>query len=136
MLKLVPVNKKSNIGAVRILIFAYGVLAFAAIGRSSFELATKFGNAPVPYTLSAIAAVFYVLATISLIRKGQFFNRLATWILSFELAFVIGVGLTTTIDSTLFPAHTVWSNFGIGYGFTPLALPIIGLFWLSRERKK
>ena len=136
MLKLVPVNKKSNTGAVRILIFAYGVLAFAAIGRSSFELATKFDKAPVPYALSAVAAVFYVLATISLVKKGKFFNRLATWILSFELLFVVTVGLVTTVDESLFPAHTVWSNFGASYGFTPLALPIIGLVWLSRERKK
>ena len=129
-------NKKTNSGSVRVLIFAYGVLAFAAIGRSSFELATKFSVAPLPYTLSAIAAVFYVLATISLVKRGKFFNRLATWILSVELAFVLGVGLATTIDPSVFPAHTVWSNFGIGYAFTPLALPILGLIWLNRERKK
>jgi hypothetical protein len=29
-------------------------------------------------------------------------------------------------------AATVWSNFGLGYLLIPLALPIIGLWWLRR----
>jgi hypothetical protein len=130
------VTKSTNSGAVRVLIFAYGVLAFAAIGRSSFELATKFSAAPLPYTLSAIAAVFYVLATIGLVRKGAGWRRFAQIAISLELCFVLGVGVLTIIDSSLFPAKTVWSHFGEGYGFTPLLLPILGLIWLRKEAKK
>ena len=129
-------TKSTNSGAVRVLIFAYGILAFAAIGRSSFELATKFAVAPVPYTLSAIAAMFYVLATIGLIRKGAGWRRFAQIAISLELCFVVGVGVLTVIDSSLFPAKTVWSNFGEGYGFTPLVLPILGLIWLRKESNK
>lgn len=128
-------TKAKNTGAVRILIFAYGVLAFAAIGRSSFELATKFSEAPLPYTLSAIAAIFYVLATVALIRKGAFWKRFARWVISLELVFVVTVGFLSIFDDTLFPARTVWSNFGIGYGFTPLILPVIGLLWLRKGNK-
>ena len=128
-------TKAKNTGAVRILIFAYGVLAFAAIGRSSFELATKFSEAPLPYTLSAIAAIFYVLATVALIRNGAFWKRFARWVISFELVFVVTVGFLSIFDNTLFPAKTVWSNFGIGYGFTPLILPVIGLLWLRKGNK-
>jgi hypothetical protein len=28
----------------------------------------------------------------------------------------------------------VWSLYGIGYGFVPLVLPILGLLWLARTR--
>lgn len=121
-----------NTGAVKVLIFAYAVLAFAAMGRSSFELATKFSEAPVPYSLSALAAVFYVLATVALIKKGAFWRKLARVVISVELLFVLFVGLMTLIDPSLFPEKTVWSSFGVGYGFTPLALPIIGLIWLRK----
>ncbi len=129
-------TKSTNSGAVRVLVFAYGILAFAAIGRSSYELATKFSVAPLPYALSAIAAVFYVLATIGLIRKGASWRRFAQIAISLELFFVVSVGILTLIDSNLFPAKTVWSNFGEGYAFTPLILPILGLIWLRRERQK
>jgi hypothetical protein len=130
------VTKSTNSGAVRVLVFAYGILAFAAIGRSSFELATKFSVAPLPYSLSAIAALFYVLATVGLIRKGAKWRKFAQIAISLELFFVVSVGVLTLIDSSLFPAKTVWSNFGEGYGFTPLVLPILGLIWLRKESKK
>jgi hypothetical protein len=130
------VTKSTNSGAVRVLVFAYGILAFAAIGRSSFELATKFSVAPLPYSLSAIAALFYVLATVGLIRKGAGWRKFAQIAISLELFFVVSVGILTLIDSSLFPAKTVWSNFGEGYGFTPLILPILGLIWLRKESKK
>jgi integral membrane protein len=32
-----------------------------------------------------------------------------------------------------FPDATVWSDYGIGYGFVPLALPIAGLLWLRAQ---
>ncbi len=129
-------TKTKKSGAVWVLIFAYGVLALAALGRSSFELATKFSAAPLPYTLSAIAACFYVLATIALIRQGSTWRKLATWVISFELALVLLIGFATLFDANAFPAKTVWSNFGQGYGFVPLALPILGLIWLRRGEKK
>ena len=30
---------------------------------------------------------------------------------------------------------TVWSYFGIAYGFVPLVLPVLGLIWLGRSKK-
>ncbi len=129
-------TKTKKSGALWVLIFAYGVLALAALGRSSFELATKFSAAPLPYTLSAVAALFYVLATIALVRQGAFWRKVATWVISFELALVVLIGFATLFDANAFPAKTVWSNFGQGYGFVPLALPILGLIWLRRGEKK
>ena len=34
----------------------------------------------------------------------------------------------------LFNEATVWSHFGQGYGYIPLILPFLGLFWLLRHR--
>ena len=129
-------TKTTNTGAVRILVFAYSVLALAALGRSSFELATKFSLAPLPYSLSALAAIFYVFATVGLIKKGVAWRKFAQIAISLELFFVVAVGVATIFNPDLFPAKTVWSNFGEGYGFTPLLLPILGLIWLRKERKK
>jgi hypothetical protein len=33
----------------------------------------------------------------------------------------------------VFPRATVWSHFGEGYGFVPLLLPILGLWFLRRS---
>ena len=33
-----------------------------------------------------------------------------------------------------FPDATVWSQYGLGYGFVPLVLPVVGLWWLRRTR--
>jgi hypothetical protein len=30
----------------------------------------------------------------------------------------------------------VWSGFGSGYGFVPLLLPMVGLWWLYRTRAR
>jgi hypothetical protein len=43
---------------------------------------------------------------------------------------VLLIGTLTLFDRSLFPDATVWSDFGRGYGFVPLALPILGLLWL------
>ena len=50
-----------------------------------------------------------------------------------ELVGVLVVGTLTVVDGELFPDQTVWSTYGIGYGFVPLVLPIVGLWWLLRH---
>mgnify|MGYP006289208633 CR=1 FL=1 len=115
----------------RVLIAVYAVLAFAALGRSSYELLVKFSEAPIPYALSALAAALYVLLTFAMAKRWK---NLAIVLLGLELLFVVGVGLLAIFDPRFFPARTVWSGFGMGYGFFPLFMPIIGLIYLSRER--
>ena len=44
------------------------------------------------------------------------------------------VGLLTLVDPGAFPDETVWSQFGSGYGYIPLVLPVLGLLWLWRTR--
>ena len=50
------------------------------------------------------------------------------------MAGVVGIGLWTVLDPDLFEEATVWSHFGQGYGYIPLILPFVGLFWLLRHR--
>jgi len=116
-------------GFGRVLVFVYGVFAVAATGRSSLQLATQAGEAPVPYALSAFAAVIYVVATFAL-AAGR--RRLALLAVGTELVGVLVVGATSLLVPEEFPDATVWSEFGAGYGYIPLVLPLVGLWWLLR----
>ena len=119
------VRTQSGLG--RTLVFVYGVLAFAASGRASFELTTKFGEAPLPYALSMLAAVVYVVATWALATN----RRRVAWVtVGFELVGVLAVGLSSLLWTSQFPEASVWSDFGIGYACVPLVLPMVGLWWL------
>ncbi len=122
------------VGAGRLLIAVYAVLALAATARSFFQIATKFDQAPVAYLLSAFAGVVYVIATIALVRRGAFWYRVAVVTIVFELVGVLVIGTLSLVDPMLFPADTVWSYFGRGYLFIPLILPVLGLVWLYRTR--
>lgn len=132
-------SRASGIG--RVLVAVYGVLALAALGRSTFQIIDRFDDAPIAYTLSAVAAVVYVLATVALAAGWH----VVAWItVTFELAGVLVVGALSvfaphvlgleTVDAFGREA-TVWSVFGAGYVFVPLVLPVLGIIWLrSRAR--
>lgn len=129
------VTQKSTraVGLGRVLIAVYALLALAATGRSVFQIATQFSEAPLAYTLSALSAVVYIVATVALIGRGQGWYAVAWATISFELAGVLIIGLVTVLDPELFPHDTVWSFFGRGYGFVPLVLPVLGILWLRRQ---
>ncbi|HVL83734.1 MAG TPA: hypothetical protein VM367_05475 [Pseudonocardia sp.] len=119
-------------GPGRVLIAVYAVFALSATARAGVQIATRFGEAPLPYLLSALAAVVYVLATVGLAGTGPGARRLAWAAVVFELVGVLAVGTLTAADAVAFPADTVWSRFGAGYGYVPLVLPFLGLWWLRR----
>ncbi|ALE05320.1 hypothetical protein AL755_07305 [Arthrobacter sp. ERGS1:01] len=121
-------------GAGRLLITVYGVFAISATARAGFQIATQFNEAPVAYLLSAFAAVVYIVATISLARPGRKWALTATAAICVELLGVLVVGILSVADSAAFPHATVWSGFGKGYGYVPLILPLVGLWWLYRHR--
>jgi len=114
------------------LVFVYGFFAVAASARSLFQLATRFGEAPFAILLSVMAAAVYIVAFTMLRRRDVRSWRIAVGCVSFELAGVLVVGTLSLVEGDWFPLPTVWSYFGIGYGFLPLLLPIVGLVWLSR----
>ncbi|WP_307831894.1 hypothetical protein [Prauserella cavernicola] len=119
-------------GPGRILVAVYAIFAVAATSRAAVQIATRFDEAPVPYLLSAFAALVYLLATFALARTGRTWWRVALAACSVELAGVLVVGLLSVFDQAAFPDAAVWSNFGMGYLFIPLVLPVIGLLWLRR----
>lgn len=120
-------------GFGRVLVAVYAVFALAATARSVFQLTVQFDQAPVAYALSAFAGIVYVVATGALARNAR---QLATVAIGMELVGVVSVGLLSILDTSLFPDQTVWSDFGAGYGFVPLVLPFVGLWWLYRTRAR
>ena len=127
-------GRRTNTGAGRILIAVYGLFALAATARASVQILTKFEQAPLAYSLSALAGLIYIVATITLARGTRASRRLAFVAIMIELVGVITVGTLSVVDPEAFPRATVWSVYGIGYGFVPLVLPILGLAWLWHTR--
>lgn len=121
-------------GPGRILIVVYAIFAVGATSRAAFQIATRFDEAPIPYALSAFAAVVYLLATFALARTGTMWWRVALVSCSVEMVGVLVVGALSVFDPAAFPDAAVWSNFGMGYLFIPLVLPVVGLLWLRRTR--
>ena len=105
-----------------------------ATGRSLVQLLSDASRAPLAYGLSAVAAVIYIVATVCL-ALGDRARRVAIAACSIELAGVLVVGAASYAAPDLFPDKTVWSHFGQGYGYLPLLLPIVGLWWLLRPRR-
>ncbi|HUK69754.1 MAG TPA: hypothetical protein VLW50_13550 [Streptosporangiaceae bacterium] len=128
-----PARSTSH-GFGRLLVAVYGLFALAATARSAVQIATKFQVAPLAYLLSAFAAVVYIVATVSLARGDAASRRVATVAISIELVGVITVGASSELFSKAFPDATVWTGFGSGYGFVPLVLPFVGLWWLRHTR--
>ncbi|RHW25545.1 hypothetical protein D0Z08_18740 [Nocardioides immobilis] len=120
----------------RALVFAYGVFAVAATGRSLVQLSTDADKAPLAYSLSLFAAVVYLVATTSLLLGGRAGWLAAGIAVAVELLGVLSVGALSYAATDLFPDRTVWSHFGQGYGFLPLVLPFAGLAWLRHTRPR
>lgn len=124
--------RPTSSGVGRVLVAVYAILALAALGRSSYQIATKFAEAPLAYSLSGLAAVVYVLATVALVSRGRRWFLVAVVAIAVELAGVLVVGVVSLLAPEVFPDDTVWSVFGRGYAFIPLVLPVLGLLWLRR----
>jgi len=119
-------------GFGRLLVAVYAVFALAASARSLYQLSTKADEAPFAYGLSAVAGVVYIVATFALATNRR---RLASTTIGFEMIGVLVVGALSVLDPDLFPDATVWSVFGVQYGFVPLVLPAVGLWWMHRTRR-
>lgn len=123
------------------LVAVYAVLAIAATGRSVFQIIDRFEEAPIAFSLSAAAAVVYVVATLAL---GFRWDRLAWATIGFELLGVLVIGTLSVVAPGVLGLDsidpfgresTVWSVFGAGYLFVPLVLPVLGLLWLRRAHR-
>ncbi|MCW2757651.1 MAG: hypothetical protein JWO46_1397, partial [Nocardioidaceae bacterium] len=115
-------------GFGRVLVFVYGIFAVAATARSITQLATKYDDAPTAYWLSLVSGVVYCVATWALATNRR---QVALAAVLVELVGVLAVGTWSVLDDGhVFADATVWSDYGIGYGFIPVVLPFVGLWWL------
>src|SRR5262249_42015445 len=130
--EMASAGKPLRSGPGRILVAVYALFAVAATGRSAYQLSVQASEAPVPYTLSLVAALIYVTATIALVKGGPRWRKVAWVACATELVGVVTVGTVSLLVD--FPDQTVWSDYGIGYGFVPLVLPVCGLWWLWSTR--
>jgi hypothetical protein len=128
--------ESTKTGPGRLLVAVYGLFALSACARAVTQIATEFSRAPVAYVLSAFAGVVYIVATVTLVNGSRTARRIAFLSCSVELAGVLAVGTWSVLDKASFPDATVWSTYGVGYGFVPLVLPVFGLLWLRRFARR
>jgi hypothetical protein len=136
-----PISKtRAASGVGRVLVAVYAILAIAATGRSVFQIIDRFEEAPIAFSLSALAAVVYIVATVALALGWR---RVALLTICFELAGVLVIGTVSVVAPALLGLEsldpfgreaTVWSAYGAGYLLVPLLLPVLGLLWLRRSR--
>ncbi|SOE05239.1 hypothetical protein [Rathayibacter rathayi] len=132
-------------GIGSLLVVVYGILALAATGRSVFQIIDRFSEAPLAFSLSALSAVVYIVATVALIVPGRAWQRVAWVTITFELVGVLVVGAFSLLAPQLLGLtsadpfgrqSTVWAAFGAGYLLIPLVLPVLGLWWLRVQGRR
>jgi hypothetical protein len=130
-------EQAASAGAVRsgphqVLLAVYALFVLAAGARSLAQLTTDAERAPVAYGLSVVAALTYAAGWVGIKRASVGHTGFARVMLWIELAGVVAVGTLSLLRRDLFPDASVWSGYGIGYGFVPVLLPVAGLLWLRR----
>jgi hypothetical protein len=129
-----PRDAALGTGPGRALLAVYLIFAVSAGARAGVQIATRFDEAPLAYSLSAVAAAVYLAATVGLALGGRVGRVIALMSCTIELVGVLVVGTLSVVDPAAFAHDTVWSRFGSGYGYIPLVLPVVGLYWLWRNR--
>lgn len=121
-------------GPGRVILALYVVFVIGSVSRATAQILTRFDEAPLAYTLSAVAAAIYVVATVALAVPGPRAWLVSVTAIGIELVGVLSVGTWSYLQPERFADASVWSHYGQGYLFIPLVLPVIGLWWLFRSR--
>lgn len=138
-------TSRTKSGPHLVLVALYGIFILAAGARSAVQISTKFHTAPLAYVLSAVAACTYVAGLIAIRRAAAGKPAMARVTLWLELAGVVVIGTLSWVHRSWFPDATVWSDYGgpfkmpdgswnAGYAFVPAVLPLLGIWWLARQR--
>jgi hypothetical protein len=128
-------NGPRRIGPGRVLVWVYGLFVIAAGARGAVQLSTHGERARLAYVLSAVAAGAYLVGFV-LVRRvergapGESARRVALCWCGVELVGVASIGTLSLARSSSFPDATVWGQFGRGYGFVPVLLPMLAALWL------
>jgi len=122
-------------GPHKVLVALYALFTLAAGARAAVQLITHYDEAPVAYWLSLVAAVTYALGWYAIHEASIGHTAFASVWLWIELGGVVVVSILSFVRPSWFPEPSVWSQFGLGYGFVPAALPIAGLIWLRTQKR-
>ncbi|MFF3348547.1 hypothetical protein [Streptomyces sp. NPDC002779] len=122
-------------GPGMLLVWLYGVMVVGAVSRSAVQIATEFDRAPLAYSLSAVAGLVYGFITYTLVRGGEMARKAALVCCAAELLGVLVVGTWTLVEPSRFPDATVWSDYGMGYLFIPVLLPLSAIYWLRKAAR-
>ncbi|MGV3016428.1 hypothetical protein [Rothia sp. 88186D007BW] len=125
---------QKNSGFGRLLVLVYGIFTLSAGARALYQVIRKFDEAPLSISLSALSALIYLVATIALAKKGERAWVVSLVAVSFEMVGVLLIGIFSYLQPQHFEVASVWSHFGSGYGYIPLILPMVGLWWLAKTR--
>ena len=126
-------HRRVRPGPGRVLALAYAFFTLAAGARSGVQLTSHPHQALLAYLLSAVAAAIYATgAVLMLCAEGGHLRRVAVATCVIELTGVCVVGTLSVLRPLLFGDQSVWSGYGSGYAFVPLALPLLALAWLHR----
>ncbi len=101
-----PAKTRLIAGPGMLLVWLYGVMVVGAVSRSVVQISTQFDEAPLAYSLSAVAGVVYGFITYSLVRGGETARRAAFVCCAAELVGVLTVGTWTLVDPSAFPDAT------------------------------
>lgn len=105
----------------------YALFAVAAGGRCVVQWLDA-PSAPATW-LTTLACAVYVVGLV-LVRHGLCTTRgrrLVRVVAGAELIGVLGVGTFSVVRPDLVGGATVWSRFGAGYAFAPVAIPLLML---------
>jgi hypothetical protein len=117
------------------LAFLYGLWAVAALSRALYQYLVRRPPELAPTHISLFVGALYVLIILGLRRRTPGAWRLSLALLLVELAGVLLVG-TIDVIWRPFPYSSVWSEYGAGYLYMPLILPVVGLAWLVRRETR
>jgi hypothetical protein len=117
-------------GAGFVIGISYPVLAISTFFRAGYQLFLKEDvvNRVGP-SLTAVASILYIIATIGFFVRQRWAWWLSVCILLVETVMVLAVGTLSVLSPELI-GSSVWRYFGIDYGFFPLIQPLLGLAWL------
>ena len=107
------------------------MFALAAGSRAAVQIATRFREAPLAYSLSAFAAAVYIVLTVALVRGNR---TLALAACGVELAGVLIIGTLSMVGPRGLPARHGLVRLRQRISCSSLVLPILGLYWLLRRR--
>lgn len=117
---------------------SYPVLAVSTGARAIYQLGFErpIENV-VASSLSLLAALCYLVATVGFIKRTKWAWQLSVGVLCFELVMTLLVGVLSFYSpTTSMIGRTVWRHFGADYGYFPFIQPILGIAWLFHPDNK